>query len=143
MEQRIQELDGLLTEDTKKRTEIVTRLDEISQTEQVNQYGIMINSVLTAKIIEGRGIRAIGKSPIIVNMQIEGQSAQTEPVYISPGQDPVWKEVISFDIVTGRESFLIQVLDGGSNRVLGHGEVPMDILRDQYKHDEWVQLEDP
>lgn len=121
----------------------MSRLEEIQATEQVNEYGIMLNSVLTARIIEGRGIKAQNKSSIIVNMTIEGQSAQTEPVTVQNGVDPVWKEVISFDIATGRENLLIQIVDEDSSRLLGQGEVFMELLRDQYKHDEWIQLEMP
>lgn len=57
--------------------------------------------------------------------------------------EPVWKEVISFDIQTGRENLLIQVVDVNTGRLLGQGEVYMELLKDQYKHDEWVQLEIP
>jgi hypothetical protein len=31
----------------------------------------------------------------------------------------------------------------GNGRVLGQGEVFIELLRDQYKHDEWIQLEVP
>lgn len=88
---------------------MVSRLEEIQTTEQVNEYGIMLNSILTARIIEGRGIKASNNSSIVVTMIIEGQSAQTEPVLIQNGVDPVWKEVISFDIATGRENLFIQI----------------------------------
>lgn len=80
VEERISELIRLIEEDSKKRQELVTRLEEIQAGEQVNEYGIMLNSILTARIIEGRGIKAPNGTSIIVNMMIEGQSAQTEPV---------------------------------------------------------------
>ena len=57
---------------------------------------------------------------------------------IQNGVEPVWKEVISFDIATGRENLLIQVADVNTGRLLGQGEVYMELLRDQYKHDEWI-----
>jgi isocitrate dehydrogenase len=107
VEERILELTRLIEEDSKKRGELVTRLEEIQASEQVNEYGIMLNSILTARIIEGRGIKAPNGTNIIVNMMIEGQSAQTEPVMVQNGVEPVWKEVISFDIGTGRENLLI------------------------------------
>jgi C2 domain len=103
----------------------------------------MLNSILTARIIEGRGIRASNNSSIVINLQIEGQTANSEPVLVQNGVDPVWKEVISFDIATGRENLFIQVADADTGRLLAQGEVYLEILRDQYKHDEWVQLETP
>ena len=64
----------------------------------MNEYGIMLQSILTAKIIEGRGLKSNGSAPIVVVMSIEGQTAATEPVSLKPGSDPVWKEVITFDV---------------------------------------------
>lgn len=119
VEERISELTRLIEEDSKKRQELVTRLEEIQAGEQVNEYGIMLNSVLTARIIEGRGLRAANGANITVSMMIEGQSAQTEPVQILNGVEPVWKEVITFDIATGRENLQIKVIDMATNRLLG------------------------
>jgi len=52
VEERMAELDKLIEKDTKKRSDIMGRLQEIQESEQVNEYGIMINSILTARIIE-------------------------------------------------------------------------------------------
>lgn len=101
----------------------------------------MLNSILTIRIIEGRGIRNQNQE-IVVSMSVEGQRALTEPVTAMKGMDPVWKEVITFDITTGREPLIVQVLDGEGGRVIGQGEVYLDMLLDQYKHDEWLQLVD-
>ena len=128
----------MVEQDSKKRYEIVTRLEEIQASEQVNEYGIMINSILTARIIEGRNLRNTSTNQIVVVLAVEGQKAQTEPVTVNKNQDPVWKEVITFDITTGREPLFVQVLDGEGGRVIGQGEVYLDMLLDQYKHDEWL-----
>lgn len=102
VEDRIAELEKLIKEDLKKRGEIVARLEEIHASEQVNEYGIMLNSVLTVGVIEGRGLRH-SQPEIVLVMGIEGQRADTEPVMVRPGADPVWKEIITFEITTGRE----------------------------------------
>lgn len=102
VEDRIAELEKLIKEDLKKRGEIVARLEEIHASEQVNEYGIMLNSVLTVGVIEGRGLRH-SQPEIVLVMGIEGQRADTEPVTVRPGADPVWKEIITFEITTGRE----------------------------------------
>ena len=119
-----------MEEDSKKRYEIVTRLEEIQASEQVNEYGIMINSILTARIIEGRGLRNTSTNTIVVVLGVEGQKAQTEPVTVTKNQDPVWKEVITFDITTGREPLFVQVLDGEGGKVIGQGEIYLDMLLD-------------
>lgn len=54
---RIEELAKMIVDDNKKRAEIVSKLEEISAVEQINEYGIMNNSVLTATIVEARGIK--------------------------------------------------------------------------------------
>ena len=38
----------------KKRNEIIIKLKEIQSTEQLNSYGVMIGSVLTATLVEAR-----------------------------------------------------------------------------------------
>ncbi len=98
----------------------------------------MLNSILTAKIVEGRNLKTVGNQAIVVVMSIEGQRASTEPLAVQPGKDPVWKEIITFDIVKGRENLLIELIDVRSGKVLGQGEVYLDILKDQYKHEEWI-----
>lgn len=61
-------------------------------------------------------------------MSIEGQTAATEPVTASG--DPVWKEVITFDIETGSDQLVVQLVDASSGRIYGQGEVDLDMLRD-------------
>lgn len=58
VEERIDELKKMIDEDSKKRQEIIMRLEEIMQTETLNSYGIMIGSVLTATVVEARELRA-------------------------------------------------------------------------------------
>lgn len=50
---------------------------------------------------------------------------------------------MSFDITTGKEPIKIEVFDRsdiGRDASLGEALVSLDILRDQYKHDEWFDL---
>lgn len=115
VEQRIEELERLTAEDTKKRSDIFAKLEEISSSEQVNQYGVMLHSILTAKVVEGRGLRPTGQ--VVVVMSIEGQTAATEPVTATA--DPVWKEVITFDIETGSDQLVVQLVDASSGRIYG------------------------
>lgn len=125
----------------KKRNEIIIKLKEIQQTEQLNSYGVMIGSVLTATLVEARELksgRITGTVNPYVIISIEGQKSQTDR--ISPSSDPVWGEIISFDIVTGREPLVIQVFDTadiGRDTLIGECRVSLEILIDQYKHDEW------
>lgn len=62
----------------------------------------MIGSVLTVTIIEARDLRPTritgGINPYVV-VEIEGQQQQTDQV--NGVNDPVWNEVIPFDVVHG------------------------------------------
>ena len=107
----------------------------------------MIGSVLTATLVEARELKS-GRLTGMVNpyviLSIEGQKSQTDR--INPSSDPVWNEIISFDIVTGREPIVIQVFDIadiGRDALIGETQIPLETLQDQYKHDEWFMLENP
>eukprot|EP00347_Sterkiella_histriomuscorum_P014348 403361215 len=145
VEERIEELTKIIQEDQKKRVEIQEKLKEISETEQINQYGIMIGSVLTATVIEARELRSsriTGTPNAYVMLTVEGQRSQTDQAQSST--DPVWNEIITFDITTGREPLVIQIYDRvgvGADPLIGECEISLDQLNDQYKHDEWFQLE--
>ena len=134
VEERIEELKMMIEEDQKKRIEIVAKLQEISGQEQMNGYGIMVGSVLTATIVEARELRSgryTGAPNPYVVLQIEGQKSATDPV--PKTVDPVFNEIISFDIVTGRESLVVQVFDHadiGSDTLIGQCEVTLDELVD-------------
>jgi len=101
----------------------------------------MINSVLTANIVEARGLKR-SSTGYKVLLATEGQTHYSE-LSTSPSGDPLWKEVVTFDIRTGREPLYIQVIDGEGTLLLGQCEVYLDSLLDQYKHDLWLQLEEP
>ena len=56
----------------------------------------------------------------------------------------MWNEIITFDITTGKEALLVQVFDRadiGKDTLIGETDVPIDVLVDQYKHDEWIEIE--
>lgn len=55
----------------------------------------------------------------------------------------MWNEIITFDIVTGREPLRIEIYDKsdiGRDQLIGECEVDLKDLFDQYKHDEWFSL---
>lgn len=84
----------------------------------MNEFGIMLNSILTATIIEGRGLLASKLKTFMVRLAIEKQSVESEVVGVD-GADPVWNEIVTFDITTGREPVIVQVFDGTASRLVG------------------------
>ncbi|CDW87383.1 c2 domain containing protein [Stylonychia lemnae] len=142
IEERVEELNKMIIEDEKKKNEIIEKLKEIQMSEQMNQYGIMVGSVLTATVIEARELRTSGQPNPYAILTVEGQKSQTDQV--NGNSEPVWNEIISFDITTGKEPLIVQVYSRsniGRDQLIGQCEVYMDGLIDQYKHDEWFQLE--
>jgi stromal membrane-associated protein len=110
----------------------------------MNAYGIMVGSVLTCTVIEARELRSTrltGSANPYVILSIEGQRSQTDQ--ITGTADPVWNEIMSFDIATGKDIIKVEVFDRsdiGRDVPLGECAISLDTLRDQYKHDEWFDL---
>jgi hypothetical protein len=65
----------------------------------------MNNSVLTATLVEARGIKR-SNTGYKVFLTTENQKSYTEAA-LSQNGDPVWKEIVTFDIRTGREPLYI------------------------------------
>lgn len=129
VEERIEELKKMIEEDTKKRDEITFKLKEIQKTEQLNSYGIMVGSVLTANIIEARELRSgriTGLGNPYVVLQIEGQRSATDPVMNN--LDPLFNEIVSFDILTGNEVLQAEIYDRaeiGKDTLIGSCEIDL------------------
>lgn len=104
----------------------------------------MVGSVLTVKVVEGRELqssRLAGSPNPYVVLSIEGQKSKTEEN--TGTTEPVWNDVNSFDIVTGREDLEIFVYDRsdiGNDGVIGGCAISLDNLKDQHKHEEWVNI---
>ena len=99
------------------RSEMFTqRLEDIRPTEKstmnkhpnteyaYQKYNIMVNSILSVHVIDGRELIPLSRNRLAnaqVRLQIEDHTSKTKKHPAS--NDPVWNEVIAFDILTGRE----------------------------------------
>jgi Ca2+-dependent lipid-binding protein len=57
----------------------------------------------------------------------------------------VWNESFTFDIMHGKDPLQVMVMDKdtfGNDEFQGKCFVSLSILRDQMKHDQWVDLDD-
>jgi hypothetical protein len=97
----------------------------------------MVNSIMTAKLIEALGLPQ-SDSGYVVIMETEGQRSISE-TSISPTGQPLWNEILTFDITTGREPINIEIQDGQRN-YLCSGQYFLDDLKDQGKHEGMVPL---
>jgi hypothetical protein len=97
----------------------------------------MVNSIMTAKLIEAQGL-PLSDSGYVVIMETEGQRSISE-TSISPTGQPLWNEILTFDITTGIDPINIEIQDGRRN-YLCSGQYFLDDLKDQGKHEEIVPL---
>jgi Ca2+-dependent lipid-binding protein len=57
--------------------------------------------------------------------------------------NPVWNEIFTFEVDSGREKLEVTVMDKdsfGSDDFLGRFVLNLDRYRDQQPHDEWFDL---
>ena len=69
---------------------------------------------------------------------------QQKSNYVKNDLNPVWNEVFTFDVVTGKEKLQVTIYDKddfGSDDFEGQFTVSLDALKDQGQHDIWFDLE--
>ena len=74
-----------------------------------NQY-IMQGSILSVHVIDARELRSMNTSGVAnarIRLDIEGNPSRTQEVPAS--NNPVWNEVIAFDILEGRDTLKVEV----------------------------------
>jgi hypothetical protein len=110
----------------------------------------MKGSVLSVNVIDARNLLPLAANRRFANaqvkMSIEGQSMRTQEV--ANTNDPVWNEVIPFDITEGREKLQLSVIDVVSRedrQEIGKCEIDLDFLCednevDQMKKDRLCDL---
>jgi Ca2+-dependent lipid-binding protein len=77
-----------------------------------NQYGLDDDSVLVVRVVEARNLMPMdytGKSDPYVVLQFGSETFTTR--YIKQDLNPVWNEVHTFDVISGREQLKIEVFD--------------------------------
>ena len=106
----------------------------------------MFGSILTVHVVEARDLKPMdmdGTSDPYVVLQIEDQRIETN--YKKSTLQPVWNESFTFEITHGREPLQIVVMDKdtfGNDDLEGICQFPLNQLRDQMKHDQWLDLVD-
>lgn len=106
----------------------------------------MQGSFLTVHVVEARELRPMdvdGTSDPYVILQIEDQRIET--TFKKSTLNPVWNESFTFEIIHGGEPLLIEVMDKdtfGDDDSEGICQFRLQNLRDQMKHDQWLELID-
>ena len=94
----------------------------------------MKNSTLSVHIIDARELRPGGGrlANAQVRLSVENQSSNTQRIQSS--NDPVWNEVIAFDIVTGTDDLLLEVYDWTTDkqkRLIGSTKISLASLSEK------------
>ncbi|CDW90728.1 c2 domain containing protein [Stylonychia lemnae] len=159
LKDRLNEIIKQLAERRRQIDEFQARYDEskvniscinlfLKQTEKLNRYGIMENSVLTVHVLQAEDLRTLdmedgSQTEPYVILAIENQKIETRPVSENP-QNPVWDERFTFEIQNGQEDLQLLVVNKdafGTNETIGRADINLQFLKDQLKHDEWFDLE--
>ena len=120
------------------------KLKEQKLKERINEYGLDADAVLSVRVVEGRDLMPMditGKSDPYVVMQLGKETFKTK--YIAQTLNPVWNEIFTFDVETGREFLDIKVYDFdefGSDDFCGKFSLDLNDFRDQLPHDSWYTL---
>jgi len=122
------------------------KLTEQKQKERVNAYGLDLDAILTVRVVEARDLMPMdlnGKSDPYVVLKLGSMQTQRTN-YVNSELNPVWNEVFTFDVDTGKELLELSVFDKddfGSDDFLGAFALKLDGYRDQQPHDEWFELQ--
>jgi hypothetical protein len=144
--QRTNELRRQIAENTKQMEETKRKMIEAKQTEVMNEFGIMNGSVLTVNVVEAQNLKAMnnGTSDPYVTLACERQKIETK--YVTGDTNPVWNEVFTFQIQHGNDDLKISVLHHnsyGKDDLEGQLSIPLKLLQDQMKHDQFFDLQGP
>jgi hypothetical protein len=118
------------------------KLIEAQSNEQINEDGIMIDSVLTVEVLEAQNLRVRGQkfSPS-VRLKCDGKEVSTKAV--PTAINPEWYESFTFPIKTRRSELLVEVVDAkkaDEDNFLGQIVIPLNLLEDQMKHLQFFEL---
>lgn len=145
VKERITDLDLSIKAHNKSREQLLTKLREQKLKEKVNAYGLDLDAILTVRVVEARDIMPMdinGKSDPYIVLKL-GNMQMQKTNYINADLNPVWNEVFTFDVDTGKEVMEITAFDKdnfGSDDFLGRFDLTLDNYRDQQAHDEWFDL---
>ena len=144
--QRTNELRRQIAENTKQMEETKRKMIDAQQNEVMNEFGIMNGSVLTVNVVEAQNLKALnnGTSDPYVTLACERQKIETK--YVTGDTNPVWNEVFTFQIQHGNDELKITVLHHnsyGKDDLEGQLSIPLRLLQDQMKHDQFFDLQGP
>lgn len=112
MKERILQLDEDIKQHYESREKLIGKLKDQRMKERLNNYGLDEDAILSVRIIEARDLTPMditGKADPYCVLKFGGQQQKSN--YIKQELNPVWNEVFTFDVETGKEVMEISVYD--------------------------------
>lgn len=130
---------------TDQKFEFEDRYKEAKAIEKTNEFGIMIGSYLTVRIVEARNLKPMNDNntsdPYAV-ISVEGQKEETK--FVESTLNPKWDESFKFDIRNGKDFLEVLVLDRdlyAADDFQGKLSLNLMDFKDQMKTDKWYDLQ--
>jgi len=141
----IAEVKTAVSDSMKQIEENKKKLDNAKKSETMNQHGIMEGSMLTVYVFEALGLKpkSGGTVNAFVELVCERQIIETNPGAKNPS--PRFDEVFTFQIEHAEDPLRVSVKHQGpygDPKVIGTAEVNLEQLRDQMKHDFYLDIKD-
>lgn len=116
----IDELTQRINEVEIREKEIIEKLAELKKSERYTGQNhpkfknlqIMVGSILSIHVVDARDViptPGYANANSYLKLSVDGQASKT--LQVANNNDPVWDEVIIFDIRTGKEKLVVQLFD--------------------------------
>jgi len=129
----------------KSREQLLVKFRDHKVKERLNAYGNDHDATLSVRVVEARDVMPMdinGKSDPYVILRFANQQVKTN--FIKNELNPVWNEIFTFDVDSGKEVLEVVAFDKddfGSDDFLGHFAITLERYKDQQPHDEWFELQ--
>ncbi|CAG9333190.1 unnamed protein product [Blepharisma stoltei] len=143
IKRRTTELKRQIADNIKQVDDYNRKLITAKATEKLGKNGIMEGSVLTVYVIEAT-IKSQQVLDPFIELSCEQQIIETK--FASKTLTPTFNEVFTFQILEGSDDLYISVKNHsnfGNHKLIGESTYSLNLLRDQMKHDVYVDIKDP
>lgn len=78
LKQKIEKAEIYLQDFQKQKQEAIQKLEELKRVEQLNQYGVMVGSILTVTVMEIQDLPLTAIQEVYVKVSVDDSTFQTE-----------------------------------------------------------------
>ncbi|KAL4492435.1 hypothetical protein ABPG72_005570 [Tetrahymena utriculariae] len=128
-----------------ERKNYITKFEEVSKTEVLNNYGVMQGAYLEVTVISGRNLSYNGsQTDPFITMILNGQRFETGASSYNPSQTYTWQNAShKFQVFSGQERLQVFITDFDQytkENFIGQIDIPLKDLDDQYLRTKEYQI---